>query len=1051
MCFRPEPWSATVVMLLLVCSVAGAKSASRFVTAQMRQNALANVSKYEWAAAQQKAATNAAARWLEMSDDELWAMVTSQELPRDMHTNKEAGCPNCSDGITPYGNYPWRVVGDWKLECPNCGQRYPKNNFRAFYESALDEHGFFRRELGDQSLLFNAEHPDPNDPLHMVYVDDGYGMTDEKSVRHRFIAAYNYFGQWVRIRTALDDLARAYALTSEPVYAHKAAILLDRIADVYPDMDFAPFHALGFEHSHGGRGGGRVLGCLIENDHVWSMSRAYDIIFDEMPGNDALVQFCSAKSAQYQLGDKSSPEAICRHIEDNLLLEMLRSYKDGRIDGNPARIRNPAAAAIALDRDGETAEWLDYLFDPGYPYEAYQNPVPYLAMEGLDRDGMGGMCGGYGTMQKDSLIDLAEVMAAYPEYTTHNLVQDYPKLRQAFLIDHRLRCLNHVMPATGDSGSTGNWGGPPGPRVFLRGYKLYQDPRMAALAWHYSERDAEKLRLPFDDIFRQDPEALAREIAAVSGDEELALVSDHLGRYGQAVLQTERARDGRALWIHYGQNKGHSHHDCLNLGLYAKNIDMLPDLGYPEYTGGWPKRGAWTSNTISHNTLLVNDRRSGYSPGGKLQLFAIAPPLRALDVSSLTAYEGMRTYRRTVAMVDVSPTDSYIVDIFRARGGSSHRLSYHGPSRTATVQGITLRPQPTGTFAGPDVEFTALPNEGENSTNTSGFSYLYDVERSGGPVSSYYTVDWQGEDLRGRITEGHEPHLRLHSLSAYDEVALASGDPPQNKSGNPRSLRYLIQSRLGDDLESQFVNVLEPYDTTPFITQVRQLQVTHEADTNFVVAVAVEMADGTVDILIDCEQPTSVHVEGGIEFDGQLGLIRLVEGQVSLMRMCNASLLQYRDITLTAPIRAYEGMVVAIDASDPLDNTIILDPPLPQDDSLLGTVIHFDNSLALDTSYDIKTFTADGISTGDITIVHGFVDKADFSAGYRYLDTPEDRYLVPLIRALDRQTGLARKTNRGTGAHRRSLSPAHGLKSTPNRTIRRSDYVCRLYFLQNRT
>ena len=73
-------------------------------------------------------------------------------------------------------------------------------------------------------------------------------------------------------------------------------------------------------------------------------------------------------------------------------------------------------------------------------------------------------------------------------------------------------------------------------------------------------------------------------------------------------------------------------------------------------------------------------------------------------------------------------------------------------------------------------------------------------------------MDWRVEDTRNRIPEGSEPHLRLHALTPADEVALASGDPPQNKSGNPRRLRYLIQSRLGEDMSSQFVTVLEPYD-----------------------------------------------------------------------------------------------------------------------------------------------------------------------------------------------------------------------------------------------
>ena len=995
--------SLLVIALVAAISVAAyGKECSRFVTAQMRANALANVEKYDWAKAEQEKEIQICKPLLEMSDEELWKLVTSQWLPRGIHTNVKAGCPSCGKGITPYGNYPWRYGGDWKLKCPNCGAIFPKNDFRAFYETALDEHGFFHRELGDQSLLFNAEHPDFNDPLHKLYVDDGYGMMDENGNRHFFIGYYNNSVQWARIASYVVHLSTAYTLTSDPRYAHKCGVLLDRIADVYPDMDFAPFHELGFEHSHGGWGIGRIWGCLCENDNVWRFSWAYDKIFDALVTDEELVAFASAKSQQCRLGDKSSTAAIIKHLEENLLLEMLRSYKDGRIDGNKARIRNPAAAAIALDRGEVTEQWLDYLFDPGFPHEKYQNPVPWLAVEGLDRDGMGSMCGGYGLMQKNSLIDLAEVLAAYPDYTNHNLVAEYPKLKQAFFIEARLSCLDTGIPNIGDSGGTGTWGRGPSYATFLRGFKLYHDPRMAALAWRYAGQDSAKLRLPSSDIYEADPDAVAEEIAALAKRDEFRLKSDHTGRYGQAVLQTEQPEEGCALWVHYGYGKGHSHRDCLNIGLYAKNLDMLPELGYPEYTGGWPKRGAWTSNTISHNTLIVGDRASGYSPGGKLELFAVQPPLRVLDVSSLTAYPDMQTYRRTLALVNISETDSYVFDVFRARGGTNHRLSYHGPAETAAVTGLQLVKQAAGTFADPEVEFATLEGEQADFYKASGFTYLYDVERSADSVDSYFTVDWQAEDLRGRIAEGKEPHLRLHSLSESDEVATTAGDPPQNKAGNPRRLRYLIQSRLGENMESQFVTVLEPYDTAPFIQQVRKLQVEHEADPNSVAAVAVELAAGTTDILISCEHRVAVKVEGGIEFNGQFGMIRLVDGNVKLMRMSNASLLKVGEVELAADPPAYEGTVTAIDAGDPMNNTVSLDPSLPQDETLIGQVIHFRNELPLDTSYDIKALTPDGISTGDLSIVHRFKDNTDFAAGYEYLVNPGDSYSVPRTMAMDR-------------------------------------------------
>ena len=989
-----------ILLMFIAASNTQSKKCSRFVTAEMRANALENVKKYSWTEQEQKNAISSAESWVNLSDDELWNLITSQELPRDIHTNKIVGCPNCGDSIAPYGNYPWQHDfwnDPWKIKCPNCSEVYPKNDFYAFYKTALDEHGMFRREFGDRSLLFNAEHPDPKDPLHKIYVDDGYGIVDEKGNKHNAVAYYNQWAQWRAIYNGLTALAHAYTLTSNKLYAHKVAVLLDRIADVYPEMDFMPLHKMGFEHSHGGPGRGRIEGCIWETN-TGRMALTYDHIYDGIQDDQELVKFCSQKAAQYKLGNKNIVESICRHIEDNLLLEILKSVKDGRIDGNTGMTHTClATTAIALDRPNVTEDWLDWLFDPRYPgdYPRRKDPVPWVLVEGLDRDGMGGECGGYGLIWSQGFIRLAEILAIYPEYTKHNMVKEYPKLKQCFLIEPRLNCLDAVLPPIGDSGSTGNWGRAGNALIFARGFKLYGDARMAVLAWRYAGQDVNQLRLP-GDIFAKDPEALAQKIASTAEEAgPFKLKCEHLGRYGQAVLQTENPENGRAIWIHYGYGKGHSHHDCLNLGLYAKNIDMLPDLGYPEYTGGWPKRHAWTANTISHNTLLVNETQSGYSPAGKVNLFTVNPPVRIIDVSSKTAYEGIKTYRRTVALIDISKDDSYVFDVFRARGGRNHRLSYHGPAGVAMVEGIELKRQPKGTFAGPEVEFAKLDGEKSDFYKTSGFTYLYDIERAEHSVDNYFTVDWKAEDKRGRIKESDEPHLRLHALTPCDEVALASGDPPQNKSGNPRRLRYLIQSRLGENMESQFVTLLEPYNKTPFIRQVRRLKVEHEADLNSVVAVAVELEDRMTDILISCEEPTQVKVEGGVEFDGQLGMIRLVGDEVKFMRMSNARLLKIKGIELTSDVAAYKGKVTRVDASDPEKNLVFLEPALPQDAQLVGQTIHFQNNLPMDTSYEIKAVGEGWISTGDITIVAGFNDPKDFNSGYKYLVNVGDEYVAP--------------------------------------------------------
>lgn len=992
----------------------GAKESSRLVTAEMRANAVRNAAAHAWAKDLQERYVKAAEPWLNRSDEDLWGRVPSQELPRAiylaagiLYEGKPDACPNCGKAIGYDGRVDvWKQ--DWKVACPHCKDRFPKNDFGAFYKTCLDDKGCFRRDRGDRSLLFNTDHPDSHDPQHRLWVDDGYGMTDAKGNVHHAVA-YCAAAYWNHLIAGVDNLAWAYAMTADARYVHKAAVLLDRIADVYPEMDYEPLGKLGFQHSHGGSLHGRIRGNIWEAGTGESLARAYDLIFDGVQADSDLIAFCAHQASRYGMGDKGSVAALCRHIEDHLLLEVLKSVKDGRIDGNTGMTHTClAVAAIAPDRPDVTAEWLDWLFDPDFPvtnprYRRTKDPVPWALVEGLDRDGMGGECGGYGLIWSRGMLRLAEILAAYPAYQRHDLLREYPKLRQSVLVEARLNVLDAVMPNVGDTGACGTWGRVGSAEHFLRGYRLFQDPQMAAWAWRRAAGKVDALRRSPDSIFEADPEALPQEVARVGTQSELPLRSDFLSRYGLAVLQTEKPENGRAVALNFGSCKGHSHHDNLALGLWAHNVDMLPDHGYPAFTGAYPQRIAWTSNTSSHCTVMVNDRRSVYSPGGRLELFVIQPPLRVMQVAAPAAYgEITDTYRRSVALVDIGPVDSYVLDVFRVRGGSTHRLFLCGGATKAEASGIELMAQGGGTFAGPDVPFESLPGKGETISTTSGFSYLTDVCRTAARVVSPYTVDWRIEDARGRLRAGSEPHLRAHALTPCGEVAMASGQPPQNRAGNPASLRYLIQTRQGEGLGSQFVNVLEPYDRIPFIRQVRRLKVEHAADPDSVVALAVDLADGTTDVVVSCEDRTRVRVEGGIEFDGEFGLVRLVSGAVKLMRMAGAVLLTCGDARLTAEHAAYTGTVVRIDAADPTNNRVALTPPLPQNAGLAGQTIHFLNDLPMDTSYDIRTVLPEGISTGELTVVRGFANARDFKAGFTYLVNPGDAYSVPTSAGLDR-------------------------------------------------
>ena len=131
----------------------------------------------------------------ELSDDDLWALMFANTIRRSWMVWSDGYCPACRKPVPMYEWRPDALKRPWKMQCPQCKELFPKNDFLKFYRSGLNEQGIFDPQHADRSLLFNSDHPDAADPLHLFGVDDGEGYAAEGK-RWRFIGTYLIFGQW---------------------------------------------------------------------------------------------------------------------------------------------------------------------------------------------------------------------------------------------------------------------------------------------------------------------------------------------------------------------------------------------------------------------------------------------------------------------------------------------------------------------------------------------------------------------------------------------------------------------------------------------------------------------------------------------------------------------------------------------------------------------------------------------------------------------------------------------------------------------------------------
>jgi len=998
--FGPDGAAATTAGAATPLAAEPVKTAATVYTPERVLAARDNVARYAWAQQLRDAAVTTASRLLAKGDDWIWSAVTTQGLPRSYAVNQLLGSPITGTEIYQYGNYPWRADPygrPWKMVDPSSDYVFPTNDFWSFYLSGLDEHGNFDRARGDSQYLVNTLYPDRGASWG---VEDGFGWIDADGNKWTFAAYYNHWFAWygpTAVVNHLNAVRDAYLLTGDLAYAHAGLVMLDRIADVYPAMDTAPYpRSEGYLHSDGLSGRGKVIGSIWETGLARDAAAAYDAFFPAIATTDeaGVVPFLNTKATAYGLAPKDSPAAVRANIENGVLRQIYPAVRSARIRGNFGMHQSTLAmAAVVLDDPAASPAWIDFVFQPG---EFINTPTrkevtggdvwPTLVND-VDRDGNGNEAAPhYNDLWIDQVKGVADILAGYRRYPTADLY-DHPK----FAMMHRARLapvmLNRYIPPIGDSGSTGNPGLLASAREHVLAFERYRRPEDAQAAYLLNGNSTDGL---YGDLYSTDVAGTAADIQrAVDGAGPLRSETHNHTGYGLAALRDGAGTSARAASIYYGRNTGHGHKDTLNLGLWAFGVDLLPDLGYPEFADRSNRRSEWNGNTIAHNTVVVDASPQRTNVVGLPMGFADGDLVKFADIAAPKVYPQTSLYRRATAMISVDADNAYAFDVFRVAGGGQHHFSFHAAEAAVTTTGLDLVAQPTGTYAGPGIE---QPAETAPARPTaSGFDWLGNVSRDSAP-SPQVSIDYAVKDTWNVHATDPDLHLRATILADFDEVALADGVPPRNKPGNPKSLRYLIGRRTGAALASQFVSVIEPYVGSPLIRAVTPLTVTSDEGS---------WAPHEVSAL---RPDLTLRVGGIFTFRGSFGVLALRDGRAEFAFSHGSTLLNPGPLSpgaaaaMVAPAAALTGTVLAhtreLSGENLLTFRLSEKPAADVVAGLAGQYVSVDNDYpdvadARNAVYRIEGARAvDDLTVeldlGEVTFIRGYLNDSDPTAGYRY-------------------------------------------------------------------
>ena|GEM_PF-2707117 len=475
----------------------------------------------------------------------------------------------------------------------------------------------------------------------------------------------------------------------------------------------------------------------------------------------------------------------------------------------------------------------------------------------------------------------------------------------------------------------------------------------------------------------------------IKGQPLLASSSILLPGYGHAVLGDGKLDEQVQLHLHFSTDKdvNHSHQDSMSIMLYAFGREMLNDIGYNNTV-----YRRWAELTLSHNTVIV-DRKNQNGPDskGNVQFFAPnLPGIAAIQVDAPGAYDNVDLYRRTLVLNTIDLSHPYVVDIFEVQGGELHDYVLHGTTLhdISVVSSLELeRMESDRPLLNPN-ETWHEPKRVRESITADGYGIFQNVstayaaedfavtfkyadpwqepyinrsewdERRLPKQGNYWFHQFDSSTYSERLDLGLKVHFLL-SEQKHPQVFLGE-TPSLTRAGfrgsDPNSVlrpSLIVRYQPEAEQKSIFVVIHEPYYGAPAIDGV--VLVEPELGGSDALVLKVNMGERTDLIMLSLDSSSTIQVTDAV-CSGRLGVISQSQNGMVRGYLVGGSSLTWKGQELISQDGSYHGELIAalrIEDGDPAD-AFVTDVPLPEGDALGGSwmVVSFGSS-GITNAYEI--------------------------------------------------------------------------------------------------
>lgn len=850
------------------------------------------LSTHHWAREAYERIEAHADHWAAKSDDELYALIPT-ERPRAYCPSQSFGCPVCGAGVSHRSERALvtRVDTPNRWHCTTCNRWWG--------------HGE------------EVEHETPRGPVRAVVTDDGSGWRVPAGFPGEgqtcyFVAAWRTFQLNLLVATdaararamkgamlpqdALTSLATAYAVTGRRHYAHKALVILNRLAQLCPTYGGCVDHA-----------GGSYINVITggEEETIENVAYAYDLVFEQLAHDAELVDFFRRKGHEDFDGDG---EVTAEDLRQNIAIQLF-----GYLYELTVRIRFSGAN-----------DWLiKYASLAALIGRALENPE--MVKEALDGD-----CGlkqlmrklyyNDGRFQYHSLtyahhhphcfVPLLRHVQGYCDgevFRTPIDLTDEPSLICGRNIDYAydLLCAGRV-PGIGDGVVPREPVGPESQCSLAHAELVPHFPRLAQLI---PDR-ADFVGRLVDELPGLQPREAIHRILLVSRLQESPQTSpqrregSHLfTESGLAILRSPHGghRQLHALLDYGPAGSTHWHHDLLSLNLIAFGHELTINKGYPYSHALNEKVEGWTKNTAAQNTVRVDGQNQPCyavqlpleETAGELHAYADNELFALADGSSERGYAPVVSHYRRAVFLIKNPQFPFVIDLFRVAGGEIRDYQFHAQA-DEEGQNFELR-LADGAAPAPVCE---LPPDIDAR-------FLYDLSEA--RTSGALRAQWRLGDEKGT-------GLILHMLPGAHSRHVIIGKGQAEGDDHPVPCDPHLIVREHGERPSLFLSVIVPYQGTEPQFCVRALESVDGPLSATATAMAVSFPDRTYVIFHDRDPKRENRFSDGqslYRLRGAAGLLVEEGGSVRQASLVQGTIVGKNDVTFRGEMPK-RGSIVAV-------------------------------------------------------------------------------------------------------------------------------------------